>query len=143
MIKIDFHSNRTKIIEAMRKQVETAMQKIGEVAADETSQAIDGKGMRRAVLTGRMKNSIQYATQNHSGFSYTYSDDSGKIYSYKMPKVADAEPVVYVGTEVYYAEFVHFGMGYHVQFGAREFLRLGFFAEINSYKNIVQTELKN
>lgn len=144
--KIDFTSNMQKVLDELNQKCESAMQKIGENAVNFTVQAIEGNlGMERAVLTGRLKNSIRYATNDKSGYSYVYFDDEVEWFTNDIPKINESDPVVYIGTEVPYAEQVYFGYGYHAHKGARKFLNYGIGDSKNYWdiwENILKFELQ-
>ncbi len=59
------------------------------------------------VDTGRLRNSITYATSEHSGFTHSYTDDEGNSFSYNVGKTNDKDSV-FIGTNVEYAEWNEF-----------------------------------
>lgn len=141
--KVNFTSNRQAILNALDQKCETALQKIGSLAVDQTVQAIEGNlGMRRAVKTGRLKNSIKSATRDTSGYSYVYFDDQSEWFDGNIPKITDAEPTVYIGTEVPYAYKVYYGFDEHYHIGAREFLKIGITTNPQQFEFILKTELQ-
>ncbi|MBR1527794.1 MAG: hypothetical protein IJ642_14040 [Oscillospiraceae bacterium] len=141
--QVKLTSNIQQVLDELNRKCEFAMQKIGGTAVDQTVQAIEGNlGMSRAVQTGRLKNSIHYATQEQSGYDYIYFDDEIEWFENSIPKITDTDPVVYIGTEVYYAASVYFGYGANMYKGAREFLKIGLSFNAYQWENILKNELK-
>lgn len=142
-MKINFVSNRQAVLDELDRKCELAMQKIGTLAVDQTVQAIEGNlGMRRAVKTGRLKNSIKSATRDTSGYSYVYFDDFAEWFDGNIPKITDTEPTVYIGTEVPYAYKVYYGFDEHYHIGAREFLKIGITTNPQQFESILKAELQ-
>jgi len=143
MSNFKFTSNKQTVLDELDRKCELAMQKIGALAVDQTVQAIEGKlGMLRAVKTGRLKNSIKYATRDSSGYSYVYFDDESQWFDGNIPKINNTDPIVYIGTEVPYSFDVYFGMNEHAHKGAREFLKLGLITNPQQFETILKEELK-
>ena len=96
------------------------------------------------VDTGRLKNSIVFATSKiNSGRQYDYSDDQKppKNYSYQIGNVS-SDNVVYVGTNVEYAQEIEFSDTINHTVGKAHFLRDSLADNIDTFKKIIHNELK-
>ena len=91
--------------------------------------------------TGRLKNSITYATEQYSGQG-SYSDDNGKGYSDATAKVTPEKNAVYVGSNVEYALVQETGNFRHNS-GAAHFMRDSVANHGDEYKRIAVTNIKN
>ena len=68
------------------------------------------KSYETAIDTGRLRNSITYATVQKAGQEFKYQDDQGNVYTYKIGDAGDEErDNVYVGTNVEYAPYIEYG----------------------------------
>lgn len=94
----------------------------------------------RRVDTGRLRNSITYATSEYSGVG-SYSDNEGNSYSDASAINSPHEEEVYVGTNVEYAEYVHEGTFRMVVPNA--FLKNAIAEHIDEYQSIIEEELKD
>ena len=91
--------------------------------------------------TGRLKNSITYATGSFSGQS-TYTDKTGAMYADGGAKGKPEEGTVYIGTNVEYAKFVEASDSMHHVTGSAHFLRNAAATHGEEYKQIVKAQLK-
>ena len=96
---------------------------------------------RCPVDTGRLRNSITYATKTYSGVG-SYTDKNGASYSDASAKANPEDGTVCVGTNVEYAQTVETSdsMG-HIS-GAAHFLRDAAASHGDEYKRIAEAQLK-
>ena len=104
-IEITVKDNTKEIETAFTRQVLKALKAIG-MAAE--GHAKDGT----PVDTGRLRNSITYATEEYSGTS-SYSNKKGEIYNDGGAKAVPEEGSVYIGTNVEYAVYIEEGSTTH------------------------------
>ena len=95
---------------------------------------------KKAVDTGRLRNSITHATAHYSGAG-TYSDNEGKSYSDATAKSSPRDNEVYIGTNVEYGPYIEFGTS-RKNGAARPFLRPAAMNHTDEYKKIVEHCMK-
>ena len=113
--------NSSEIISAMKEQMETALMAIG----------AEAEGYAKGdcpVDTGRLRNSINWATKSSSGSG----DDS--------PNAIPEENTVYIGTNVEYAIYVEYGDMKH-EVGKKHFLRDAIANNESHFKDIIKAAL--
>ena len=93
---------------------------------------------RCPVDTGRLRNSITYATSEYSGRG-NYTDDHGKSFNDANAKETPERNAVYIGTNVEYAKGIETGT--HRKKGAAHFLRDAASTHGDEYKRIVEIQL--
>lgn len=91
----------------------------------------------RRVDTGRLRNSITYATSEFAGKGF-YSDNEFHSYSDGASIDKPKEEEVYVGTNVEYAEYVHEGT---YQMASNAFLKNAVAEHVDEYRAIILQEL--
>lgn len=84
-----------------------------DLAKDAALEAIGAKAAGYAFMlapadTGRLRNSLTWATKKTEGRSFSYADDNGVRYSYEIGNGVDKDSV-YVGTNVEYAVYQEMG----------------------------------
>lgn len=131
-----------EVIEEKNKAIERAMVKIGTTAVGE---AVILLTEQDAVDTGRLRNSITYATHEKTdGKSYNWKDSrkgrgikggSDKTSTKAMPE----EGSVYIGTNVNYAPYIEIGAKGK---SPRPYLKPAIADHTNEYKKIIEEELK-
>lgn len=90
--------------------------------------------------TGRLRNSITHIVSGNAGFNHAYSDDQGNSFADSVGGAGDAEDcVVYVGTNVEYAEYVEFGT---IKAKAQPYLKPAFTRHAKEYNDILKEELQ-
>lgn len=94
------------------------------------------KSHETAVDTGRLRNSITYATYKDRGKEFEYKDSGGKVYSYKIG--GGEEDAVYVGTNVKYAPYIEFGTH---KFAGIHFLSKAISDHRDVYQGIIKKHL--
>ncbi len=92
------------------------------------------------VDTGRLRNSITYATEGHESFTHNYEDNEGNAYSYNVGATSEKGDV-YIGTNVEYAEEQETNGAIPHRVGNAHFLRNAATNHNDEYKNIVRAGL--
>ena len=93
-----------EIEDAFNEKLNLALQAVGGAAEANAKKEIT---QLHAVDTGRLRNSITFATIDHCE-AFTYSDDIGNTYN-DAPHGTPEKGDVYIGTNVEYAEYVEKG----------------------------------
>ena len=96
---------------------------------------------RCPVYTGRLRNSITYATGQYNGVG-TYSDDQGNTFSDATAKGTPEKETVYIGTNVVYAKYQEVGDFQH-NVGAAHFMRDAATTHGDEYKRIAKVNMRN
>lgn len=122
-----------EVLEAAEKQIATALNSIGAeaegYAKDETP-----------VDTGRLRNSITYATSTQQGAANASSGEPAKSSDYAT-RGKPEENELYIGTNVEYAPYVELGNQKH-DVGNAHFLRNALSEHAEHYKEILEAALK-
>ena len=95
---------------ALQNAIERGLMAIGERAATHARDNLTALG---AVDTGRLRNSITYATQGHDGETLRYTKEmqqAGQDAVQTPVKVSEPN-TVYVGTAVFYGPYIELGTG--------------------------------
>ena len=121
-VKIDFTDNSEEVLKAMNEQVLAWLEGIGEDAAGTAAD-------QAPVDTGRLKNSINWATQK------SYGPPPGDT-----PIGTPEENTVYIGTNVEYAPYQEFGTSRGIK--GKHFLQFGATAHQAEYKSLLEQYLK-
>lgn len=98
-----FRSNRKKFEKDFKEALQTGLAAVG--AEAETN----AKRAETMVDTGRLRNSITWATKERAGHLHQYKDDNGEEYTEVVGSGAK-EGEVWIGTNVYYAPYIEFGV---------------------------------
>lgn len=134
-IDVKITDNSDEFLNALPEQIEQALTAIGLTAESYAKEAITSQ---KAVDTGRLRNSITYATRDYSGVG-TYSDNNGQSYSDATANGKPEENTVYIGTNVEYAAFVELGTS---RMGARPYLKPAATEHTTEYKGLAEQALK-
>lgn len=130
-VKVTVESNRDEYNRALVQAVQQALSAIGRKAATHAKKGTP-------VDTGRLRNSITWATAKRQGMPYTYSDKNGKKYADAIGSGVDARTVV-IGSNVEYAEKIEEGgQGY----GGKHMLRNAVANHKDEYRDILKTSLE-
>lgn len=86
------------------------------------------------VDTGRLRNSLTYATQERSGFQNSYSDNNGNAFFEYVGSVPEDDFNIYIGTNVEYAMPVE---------SRNHFIHSAAADHGDEYKSVIENELKN
>ena len=104
-MKVDYKDNSQQILSAMEKGKRNALTAIGATAETHTKDNIKADGL---VDTGRLRNSITFATGDYSGIG-TYSDNEGNRYGDAKARNTPKDDEVAIGTNVEYAAYTELG----------------------------------
>ena len=104
-MKVDYKDNSQQILSALEKGKHNALTAIGATAETHTKENITAD---KLVDTGRLRNSITYATGDYSGIG-TYTDNNKKKYSDAKARNTPKDDEVAIGTNVEYAAYTELG----------------------------------
>lgn len=104
-MKVDYKDNSQQILSALEKGKRNALTAIGATAETHTKENITAD---KLVDTGRLRNSITYATGDYSGIG-TYTDNNKKSYSDATARNTPKDDEVGIGTNVEYAAYTELG----------------------------------
>ena len=104
-MKVDYKDNSKQVLSAMEKGKHNALTAIGATAETHTKDNIKADGL---VDTGRLRNSITFATGDYSGIG-TYSDNEGNRYGDAKARNTPKDDEVAIGTNVEYAAYTELG----------------------------------
>ena len=131
-VDIDLTVNDEEIKKLTALAIEQACELIGQAAVryagDRTICPVD---------TGRLSNSMTYATKQHSA-TMSYADDSGKPYTVALSQMPDKGEVIF-GTNVEYAPYVEMGTR---RSAAQPFLKPAIENHSGEYEKIAEAFLK-
>ena len=91
--------------------------------------------------TGRLKNSLTYATSEFSGKG-TYTDNKQNVYNDGSAKGTPEKDAVYIGTNVEYAQKQEISDSYHHNEGRAHFIRDAAADHGDEYKRIAEVQLR-
>ena len=141
-ISFTFRSHKQDTIDAKNLAVERALYAIGlemeKNAKEELSKPKPhktGESPRPNVDTGRLRNSIVFATETETGTGSAPAESSD--YS---PHATPEQGEVYVGTNVEYAPHIEFGTSRGIS--PYPFLRPAITEHIDDYKKILESTIK-
>ena len=135
-------TNNSAIFKAAKdRAVAAALAAIGEEAAGNAMEELTNQD---AVDTGRLRNSITYATREHTepkNFSW-HEGKNGEPAGSGMtaPKGVPEKETVYIGTNVEYAKYIEAGTS---RSAPRPFLKPAATGHSEEYKRIAEQYLKN
>ena len=140
-MKVKVTDNSDIFKSAKDRAVAAALAAIGEEAAGNAMEELTNQD---AVDTGRLRNSITYATRDHikaKAFSW-HKGKNGEPAGSGMtaPKGTPEKDTVYIGTNVEYAKYVERGTSRNRK---RPFLRPAVVNHLDEYKRIAENCLKN
>ena len=104
-MKVDYKDYSKEILAALEKGKRNALTAIGATAETHTKENITAD---KLVDTGRLRNSITYATGDYSGIG-TYTDNNKKSYSDATARNTPKDDEVGIGTNVEYAAYTELG----------------------------------
>jgi len=129
---VSVESHRAEVEEALKRAKIAALEAIG-------SKAAGYAGALAPHDTGRLRNSITWATQVSEGRSFSYSDDQGNSFSDKVGTGVQ-EDTVCVGTNVEYAVYQEMGTS---KIHAHPYLKPGIMNHLDEFKQIAEKSIKN
>ncbi len=132
--EVKITSHKDEVIKAKDEAVEKALMEIG---MDMERYA----KLLAPVDTGRLRNSITYATKQYSGQG-SYSDENGNSYDDATARGEPEKNSVYVGTNVEYAASQELGDFKH-KVGQSPYLRPAVEDHIAEYRQTLEDNLKS
>lgn len=126
--------NRLLVLAAMKDQVQKGLAGIGLAAASHAKKGCP-------VDTGRLRNSISYATATKQGAQNNMSKEKAKADDYKMRGIPEGN-AVYIGTNVEYAASVEYLEREHKN-GGPHFIKNAATGHGDEYKKIMEAALKS
>lgn len=111
-ITVHLEDHSDEIMEAFRNAVQRGLESIGEKAVAYASDNVKAQG---AIDTGRLINSITYATESQKGKTkkYTKVDQEAGNKGADMSVTVDEPDTVLIGTAVFYASYIEYGTGHY------------------------------
>lgn len=131
-VTVKYEDNSNKILRLFNGAVARGLDAIGATAERYAKKSCP-------VDTGRLRNSITYATKTYSGQG-NYTDNKGNAFSDAYARGSPGGSTVYVGTNVEYGSYVELGTS---RMAARPFLRPAASNHSNEYKQLMEDSLKN
>ena len=139
-MKVDYKDYSKEVLAALEKGKRNALTAIGATAETHTKKNIKADGL---VDTGRLRNSITYATGDYSGIG-TYTDNNKKSYSDAKARNTPKDDEVAIGTNVEYAAYTELGTQ-HIT--AHHYLKRAVTEHQDEYKNLtvqaIQSAINN
>ena len=135
MADIKFTSNVNDILRQLEKGKRNALTAIGATAETHTKENITADDL---IDTGRLRNSITYATGDYSGIG-TYTDNNKKKYSDAKARNTPKDDEVAIGTNVEYAAYTELGTQ-HIT--AHHYLKRAVTEHKDEYKKLTVQAIK-
>ena len=135
MVDVNFTNNADDILRLLEKGKRNALTAIGASAETHTKKNIKADGL---VDTGRLRNSITYATGDYLGIG-TYTDKKKKKYSDAKARNTPKDDEVAIGTNVEYAAYTELGTQ-HIT--AHHYLKRAVTEHKDEYKNLTVQAVK-
>ena len=135
-MKVDYKDNSQQILSALEKGKRNALTAIGATAETHTKENITAD---KLVDTGRLRNSITYATGDYSGIG-TYTDSNKKSYSDATARNTPKDDEVGIGTNVEYAAYTELGTQ-HI--AAHHYLKRAVTEHKDEYKKLTAQAVKS
>lgn len=123
-----------QVQEALEQEIKNVLDAIGATAEGHAKEGCP-------VDTGRLRNSITYATSDYSGQG-SYSDDDGNIYHDATVNGSVDNDTVIIGTNVEYAEFVEQGDSIRHKTGGAHYLANAIRNHLEEYEQIIKAGLE-
>ena len=134
-MKVDYKDNSQQILAALEKGKRNALTAIGASAETHTKENITAD---KLVDTGRLRNSITYATGDYSGIG-TYTDNKKKKYSDAKARNTPKDDEVAIGTNVEYAPYLELGTK---KIAAHHYLKRAATEHKDEYKKLTAQAIK-
>ena len=134
-MKVDYKDYSKEVLAALEKGKRNALTAIGATAETHTKDNIKADGL---VDTGRLRNSITFATGDYSGIG-TYSDNEKKKYSDAKARNTPKDDEVAIGTNVEYAAYTELGTQ-HIT--AHHYLKRAVTEHQDEYKELAVEAIK-
>ena len=138
-VDVDMKINTDAVLSEIESKTEKALMAVGLEAEGDAKIEIESEPRR--VDTGRLRNSITWATQsNHSEPANTSGDDANEVRSEDRCPNANEPNVVQIGTNVEYAVYVHEGTKHS---DPNRFLRNAVEKNREKYKQIMDDVMRD
>ena len=134
-MEVDYKDNSQQILSALEKGKRNALTAIGATAETHTKENITAD---KLVDTGRLRNSITYATGDYLGVG-TYTDNKKKKYSDAKARNTPKDDEVGIGTNVEYAAYTELGTK-HIT--AHHYLKRAVTEHQDEYKKLTAQAVK-
>ena len=134
-MKVDYKDYSKEVLAALEKGKRNALTAIGATAETHTKDNIKADGL---VDTGRLRNSITYATGDYLGIG-TYTDNKKKKYSDAKARNTPKDDEVAIGTNVEYAAYTELGTQ-HI--AAHHYLKRAVTEHQDEYKELAVEAIK-
>ena len=134
-MKVDYKDYSKEVLAAWEKGKRNALTAIGATAETHTKDNIKADGL---VDTGRLRNSITFATGDYSGIG-TYSDNEGNRYGDAKARNTPKDDDVAIGTNVEYAAYTELGTQ-HI--AAHHYLKRAVTDHQDEYKELAVEAIK-
>lgn len=131
---INIISHKDEVLNELSRKINLALNAIGAKAEEYAKKDCP-------VDTGRLRNSITYATNTYAGTG-SYTDKNGNHYNDATGFSTPSEGEVYIGTNVEYAKIVEYNDRANHPSGKAHFLRDSATTHGKEYKKIVQQILE-
>ena len=135
-MKVDYKDNSKEVLAAMEKGKRNALTAIGATAETHTKKNIKADGL---VDTGRLRNSITYATGDYLGIG-TYTDKKKKKYTDAKARNTPKDDEVAIGTNVEYAAYTELGTE---KITAHHYLKRAVTEHQDEYKKLAVEAIKS
>lgn len=132
-VEVIIKDNTKDVLEALRHNIANGLNAIGLAAEGHAKDNCP-------VDTGRLRNSITYATSDYSGVD-EYGDDEGNQFSGGSAHASPPKNEVHIGSNVEYAAAVEFRDATH-KTGKAHYLRDAITKNTKEYKAIMEAALR-
>lgn len=129
----NLEDNSDMVLRELDDRMHIALREVGREAEGIAKKLVNQAG---AIDTGRLINSITFATDDHFG-AHNYNDRIGNSYSQDVNR--PPKGTVYIGTNVKYAKYIEYG---HHSYAGVHFLKNAAGNYIERYKNIIDRIMK-
>ena len=136
MADIKFTSNVNDILSALEKGKRNALTAIGATAETHAKDNITADDL---IDTGRLRNSITFATGDYSGIG-TYTDNEGNRYDDAKARNTPKDDEVAIGTNVEYAPYLELGTK---KITAHHYLKRAVTEHKDEYKNLTAQAIQS
>lgn len=137
-MSIKITSHKKEVEKALRDAIDGGLEAVG-IQAEKYAK-LNLETAPRRVDTGLLRNSITYVVAGQSAHISTYKADTGDGHGGYNGAISKEEtPVVYIGTNVEYAPYVHEGTS---KMTPNRFLKNAAQGHEQEYQRIVQAHLK-
>ena len=133
MADVNLIDDSDEVIDEMNERAAIALREVGREAEGIAKELIT---QANAIDTGRLRNSITFATSDRYGV-HNYTDNQHHSFSQKVNQAP--KKTVYIGTNVEYAPFIEYG---HHSYAGVHFLKNAAGNYMERYKKIIETIMR-